>query len=98
MRLLDIQEYTYLVQLYALSCKVQAYLLYIHFRHRDSGLLKYLSGASALEEVDMEGAGRFARYSKCESSIQEANCECQGVSKNSMSKSIVTYANANTFS
>ena len=36
----------------------------------------------ALERV-AEGAERFARYSKCESSIEEENCECHGVSKNS---------------
>jgi hypothetical protein len=64
---------------------------------------KYVSGTAlaepldALERAEAEGAGRFARYSRCESSNQEANCECQGVSKNSDAKSTVKYANSKTF-
>eukprot|EP00984_Skeletonema_dohrnii_P028025 scaffold17846_cov78-Skeletonema_dohrnii-CCMP3373.AAC.1 len=54
----------------------------------------------ALERAAEAEAGRFARYSRCESSNQEANCECQGVSKNSdrcQKVLTVTYANSKTF-
>jgi len=36
----------------------------------------------ALEDVEVE-VGEGGRLLRCESSLQEANCECQGVSKNS---------------